>query len=189
MRIVLGVFAFALFFANDYNDWKWARRELKACFPTGGLLLAAATILGISQGTAPPHTWVTVFLAVLAGTFLVLLAYTLFFALPTEASYSRPGEERPVVATGVYALCRHPGVLWFIALYLCLWGCTGLSLWETALYSGLNVLLVIFEDRCVFPGRLAGYAEYCSTTPFLLPNRQSLRACRQTLRGDKDHAV
>ena len=43
--------------------------------------------------------------------------------------------------------------------------------------SVLNIVLVIFEDRCVFPTKLEGYAAYQATTPFLLPSRQSIRAC------------
>ena len=78
---------------------------------------------------------------------------------------------------GVYALCRHPGVLWFAGLYVCLWAAFGLPLWEAASLSGWNVLLVWFEDRCVFPAVLEGYDAYQQTTPFLLPNRRSIRAC------------
>jgi len=100
----------------------------------------------------------------------------LFFALPAEASYAKPGEKRAACTTGVYALCRHPGVLWFAGLYLCVWLGFGLPLWEAALYSGLNVLLVLFEDRCVFPARLEGYERYQRTTPCLIPNAASIRA-------------
>lgn len=103
------------------------------------------------------------------------------FALPVDASYTRPGEKRPACTTGVYALCRHPGVLWFTGLYICLWLALGLPLWEAAVYSGLNVLLVVFEDRCVFPARLEGYGAYQAATPFLLPNRRSIRACRKVI--------
>lgn len=189
MRAVLGICAFAFFFASDYNDWKWGRQELKLCFPAGGLLLVAVTVLGAVQGKAPltgGARWAVLALAVL---FLALLVYTLFFALPALASYARPGKDRTVIATGVYALCRHPGVLWFAGLYLCLWGAAGLPLWEAVLYSGLNVLLVVFEDRCVFPDRLEGYGAYQHTTPFLVPSRRSIRACRETLRGEEKHAV
>ena len=106
------------------------------------------------------------------------MIYTLFFALPVEASYTAPGKKRPACTTGIYALCRHPGVLWFAGLYGCLWAGGGLPLWEAALFSGLNVLLVLFEDLCVFPAVLEGYDAYRRSTPFLLPNRRSIRACR-----------
>ena len=108
--------------------------------------------------------------------FKIALKNTLFFALPAEASYAHPGEDRPVCASGVYALCRHPGVLWFAGAYLCLWGGCGFPLWAAVLYTVLDVLLVVFEDGWVFPARLSGYDDYRRTTPFLLPNRSSLRA-------------
>lgn len=189
MRVLLGVCAFALFFFSDYNDWRLARRSLRWCFPIGALLLSAATILGAGRGPSPLAGWPRALFFLLAAVFLALLVYTLFFALPASASYARPGEERAVVATGPYALCRHPGIWLLAGLYACLCACTGLPLWEAALYSGLNVGLVLFEDRCVFPSKLAGYGAYCRTTPFLLPNRQSIRACRAAIRGGEGHAV
>ena len=111
---------------------------------------------------------------------MALEVYTLFFALPVEASYASPGEKRPACTTGVYALCRHPGVLWFAGLYGCLALAAGLPLWEAAVLSAMNVGLVAFEDRCVFPARLEGYGAYQASTPFLVPNRASIRACRKT---------
>ena len=176
MGFAAGVGAFLLFFLCDYNDWRWSRLSLRACFPLGALLLAAGTVWEIWRGTPPLHGWFRGAAALLAVFFFGLLVYTLFFALPVEASYARPGEERGACTTGVYALCRHPGVLWFAGLYGCLWAAGGLPLWEAAVLSGLNVGLVIFEDRCVFPAKLKGYDDYRRTTPFLLPNRQSVRA-------------
>lgn len=180
MGFAAGVGAFVLFFLSDCNDWRWSRRALRGCFPLGALLLAAGTVWEIRRGTPPLHGWLQAAAAALAAVFLVLLVYTLFFALPVEASYARPGEERSACTTGVYALCRHPGVLWFAGLYGCLWAAGGLPLWEAAVLSGLNVALVVFEDRCVFPARLKGYGDYRRTTPFLLPSRQSVRAWRRS---------
>ena len=177
----LGLTAFVLFFISDYNDWRLSRRELKLCFPSGAVLLAAGTVLEARRGNVPASGWLRGLFCALGALFLMLLVYTLFFALPVEASYARPGQKRPACTTGVYALCRHPGVLWFAGLYGCLWAAAGLPLWEAALYSGLNVLLVTFEDRCVFPARLEGYGAYQASTPFLLPTRRSIRSCRETI--------
>lgn len=178
MGYLLGLAGFALFFISDYNDWRLSRRGLKCCFPLGALLLVAGTALDIRPAMAPAQGWFRLAGLALAALFLALEVYTLFFALPVEASYARPGEKRSVCTTGVYALCRHPGVLWFAGLYGCLWLAAGLPVWEAALYSALDVLLVIFEDLCVFPARLEGYDAYRAQTPFLLPNGQSMRACR-----------
>jgi len=174
---VIGVGAFALFFLSDYNDWKLTRRSLKWCFPAGGVLLAVATGLDAAGGKALLSGWPRGLLFILAAVFGGLLVHTLFFALPADASYTHPGQERPVVTKGPYALCRHPGVLWFLGLYGCLWAAAGIPLWTAALYSGLNVLLVVFEDRCVFPSRVTGYAAYSRVTPFLMPTAASFRAC------------
>lgn len=179
MGYLLGLCAFALFFLNDYNDWRLGLRGLNVCFPAGGVLLAVSTVLEAWRGTCPLDTgWLRGLFFALAAGFLALLVYTLFFALPVEASYARPGEKRRACTTGIYALCRHPGVLWFAGLYICLWLSCGLPLWEAALYSGLNILLVAFEDRFVFPAKLEGYDAYQASTPFLVPNRRSIRACR-----------
>ena len=175
MGYLLGLCAFALFFLSDWNDWKWKRRELRPCFPLGGVLLSVGTFLEVRRRTPLVSGWLRGLCVLLAAAFLVLLIYTLFFALPAEASYGRPGERRPACTTGVYALCRHPGVLWFAAAYLCLWGGCGFPLWSAVLYTALDVLLVVFEDGWVFPARLSGYEEYRRTTPFLLPTPSSFR--------------
>ena len=94
MGFAAGVGAFLLFFLSDYNDWRWSRRSLRVCFPLGVLLLTAGTAWEIWQGTPPLHGWLRGAAVLLAVFFFGLLVYTLFFALPVEASYARPGEER-----------------------------------------------------------------------------------------------
>lgn len=178
MEVCLGLGAFALFCISDYNDWKKGLRVLRFCFPLGALLLASGTVLAMREGTPLVRGWPRAAVLLLGAAFFGLLLYTLFFALPMEVSYTAPGKKRPACTTGIYALCRHPGVLWFAGLYGCLWAGGGLPLWEAALYSGLNVLLVLFEDVCVFPAVLEGYDAYRRSTPFLLPTRRSIRACR-----------
>lgn len=177
MGFLLGLCAFALFFFSDYNDWRLRKKALKGCFPLGGLLLAAAVVLrwGAASSVVPGLLrWPVGLLGV---AFLVLLGYTLFFAIPLEASYARPGEKRSVCTTGVYALCRHPGVLWFAGLMVCLTLAAGLPPVDAAVYCILNVCLVWFEDRCVFPELLEGYEAYQTATPFLIPTGESIRAC------------
>ena len=151
MGFLLGLCAFALFFLSDYNDWRLRRKELKLCFPAGGVLLVAGTFLRCGRAACAEALWLRVVFLAAALLFLVLLIYTLFFAIPVGASYARPGEKRDVCTTGVYALCRHPGVLWFVGLYLCLWPAVGLPPADAFVYCGLNVLLVWVEDRFVFP--------------------------------------
>jgi protein-S-isoprenylcysteine O-methyltransferase Ste14 len=176
-----GIAAFCLFFLGDWNDWKWRSAPLRACFPAGAALLTASAVGLALQGQPPlpaPFCWL---FYLPAAAFLLLLVRTLFFALDPRDAYVLQGEKRPVCTRGVYALCRHPGVLWLAGVYASLWAAAGLPLAAGVLFSALNVLLVWFEDAKVFPARLAGYGAYRRTTPFLLPNRRSVRAYRESL--------
>ena len=100
----LGLAAFVLFFISDYNDWRLSRQVLKPCFPMGAVLLAVGTVLEDRRGSPLVSGWLRGLLFALGAAFLALLVYTLFFALPVEASYAHPGEKRPACTTGVYAL-------------------------------------------------------------------------------------
>lgn len=117
--------------------------------------------------------------------FLCLLVYTLFFALPFEETYVEESRYREAYTEGMYALCRHPGVLWFAGVYLCI-----AMLWkseEGILFSAVMVLLnlfyVIFQDVYSFPRTFSNYQEYKKSTPFLIPNGKSIQRCRNSRRG------
>ncbi|MCI2057602.1 MAG: hypothetical protein LKJ80_00130 [Oscillibacter sp.] len=180
MEILWGCAAFGLFFLGDLNDWKWAWAPLRICFPAGAVLLAVATVRMALNGRAQLPGALRGLFFVLAAGFLALLVYTLFFALNAGEAYVSQDVRRAVCATGIYALCRHPGVLWLAGVYLCLWAAAGVPLRAGAVFSGLNLLLVCFEDFKVFPARLAGYGAYRENTPFLIPTGRSIRACRAT---------
>lgn len=107
----LGCIAFALFFLSDYNDAKCRLRGLVFCFPLGFVLLVLAIVFQLDgEPTLLTMPWRIAVLGMFA-CFLGLLAYTLFFAFPASSAYGSPGQKRPVCDRGVYALCRHPGVL------------------------------------------------------------------------------
>lgn len=176
--IFLGCLGFAMFFLSDFNDARLHWKGLVFCFPLGGLLLLLACALSLAPADAPLGGLAGRLLCLLFGlAFLALLLHTLFGAFPAASAYAAPGEKRPVCRRGVYALCRHPGVLWLFGLMLCLRLGAGLPLLHLSVYTGLNLLLVLFEDRYVFPGLLAGYAAYRREVPFLLPTAHSVRQC------------
>ena len=128
MGYLLGLAGFLLFFINDWNDWQLSRRELKFCFPLDFLLLCAGTIRGCRPEYAPIRCLARWGGLIFAALFLALEIYTLFFALSVKDAYTRPGQKRPACQNGVYALCRHPGVLWVAGLYNCLWAAAGMPL-------------------------------------------------------------
>ena len=179
--MILGTFGFLLYFIYDINSVLWKNTLLKKLFAAGSIcvVMSAAWCLwdGLKKGTAAPG----ICAACAAGSlvFLILLVYTLFFALPFEETYVKESGVRLAYTEGVYALCRHPGVLWFVGLFFCLWGMTGEFIRGTY-FAGMifwNYLYIVFQDLWTFPRTFSNYGEYKHTTPFLLPNPDSIRAC------------
>ena len=178
---MLGTVGFVLYFIYDINSLKWQNRILHQFFWLGTLCLCASTVwsmwgVPLSFRAAQPAGIVCGVGGVL---FFVSLIYTLFFAIPFEETYVEENRRRRACTEGVYALCRHPGILWFAGLFLCLWGVTGEASRGVYFISMIvwNYLYALFQDRWTFPGTFENYREYRRTAPFLLPNRRSIRAC------------
>lgn len=167
--IVIGIIAFVMFALGDANDAFFKKKLLKICFPIGLGLLAAVTAFGLDFSEKVSVVWIAA-----AAVFLLLEIYALFGSFPAEDAYTANGKQRTVYIKGVYAMCRHPGVLFFIGLYVCLSFAAGFPWVQTVVYSILDTALVAFEDRCIFPRILGGYEEYRNTTPFLIPNSESI---------------
>ncbi len=167
--IILGIVAFALFVLGDVNDAYIKSRALKPCFALGIVLLAAATACRMDISRAK-IVWF-----VLAAIFLSYLLKSLFGSFSNSEAYSDLPENREVSDTGLYALCRHPGVLFFSGLYICLHFGVCLPWLDTLLYIGLNFVLVILEDTVFFPRFLEGYEQYKENVPFLIPTKESIK--------------
>lgn len=179
-RLVLGTaigcFAFLLMYLGDLNDWKFGIPVLRFLFPAGFALLSCSSLLLFGTGRSElPETgkWIFAALALLS---LVLLLISLFFSFSAEEAYVTQQKKRPVCTTGFYSLCRHPGFLWFVLLFLSLHFACGVPWADVILFILLNLGLIVFEDRAVFPSSLAGYKAYQETTPFLFPNHKSIAA-------------
>lgn len=191
----LGGLALLLFIIYDLDQAGMLDRRLhrfvRPFFLAGFLLLAVPTgfvVVG-SLRVLPFWTLHGIFFLGCALVFLALLLYTLFFALPFQETYVRQETAGQTVCDrGMYALCRHPGVLWFAAFYLCLWlalggdGLLSLAVW----YSALNVCYVIFQDCYTFPRIFTDYERYRRQVPFLIPTGNSVRQCLRTWRKAGD---
>ena len=181
-----GAVVFAMYFLYDINSVLWKKKLPKTFFLLGTALLAALTLWQAWEARAQVRFgfrfWVCLFLAALA---LVLLMDALFFSLPFEETYLSREDGLPrVYDGGMYALCRHPGVLWFFLFYLFF----GLALWPSQLlaaglfYSACNVLYVIVQDAWTFPHTFSDYGAYRKQTPFLIPRAESIRRAWETRR-------
>lgn len=171
-----GCCGFLVCIIGDVNDAVFHKRWLKPAFYAGVGLIVLSTVW-LALGAAAPVSagWRAVFGA--AGLLMLgLTVYSVFLCVPPSGKAAADGA-RPAVTTGMYALCRHPGALWSIFLYICLWGATGLPAYAAAVYPALNVIYVFVQDRWLFPRFLSGYDEYRKTTPFIFPTPGSLRRC------------
>jgi protein-S-isoprenylcysteine O-methyltransferase Ste14 len=155
------------------------------CFFVGFFLLTVATVGVII--TSWDLIKVDAFRMGIYGAFAVFFFYllidTLFFALPFKNTYIDKEELPRICQSGVYALCRHPGVLWFMGFYIFLGLALMIPLLLTAavVFNILNILYVLFQDRWTFMKSFENYDKYKENTPFLLPNSKSIKNCLKTL--------
>lgn len=182
----IGFAAFLLCFLHDCNDWKFGKKWLRFCFPTGIALIVISTIwMCLEPDTVYIDViWIRIAAGAL-GLFMVWAeVYSLFFSFDRKEAYVNNCNRGTgtVYTAGMYALCRHPGVLFFVLLYVNIWLCLGMDLKGMLMLCTLNVLLAVFEDFVVFPESLGGYREYRKTTPFIIPNTASVKRCIEDFR-------
>ncbi len=108
-----------------------------------------------------------------------------FFALPFQETYASDKTPSVLCDTGLYAMCRHPGVLWFAGLYLFLFLLFPSR--ELAVFSLVscvcNFIYVLFQDVWSFPRTFSGYRAYRAEVPFLFPSRRSFRSGWGTIKS------
>ena len=192
MFATAGTFSFLLFLLGDLNDAFWHRRFLKPAFLTGAALLVVSTAGSIWEHL--PEALGPLQILSLAGAllFTALTVWALFFSFPPKEAYVEETRERKVYTGGMYALCRHPGILFFFAMY----GFLGLAalpapglLARGMLFSFLNLGYAFFQDRFTFPRTFSDYCAYQRRIPFLIPTKSSIRlACSTLLRTDDEEA-
>lgn len=191
LYVWIGSFCFILFALSDWNKIYLHSRLLQYSFFAGFLLLSFATgMIVIKESNVIIFSFSTTILcSFLAMLSFILLIYSLFFALPFSATYLEHHEKTILNDRGFYALCRHPGVLFFMAFYLF----SGLAVgnWILLLagfvFSILNVIYIWIQDRWFFPVLYQNFTRYQQNTPFLIPNRNSMHRCVKTMRRPREN--
>lgn len=184
--IAVGCLAFICYVIFDLNKIKFIHRYINVLFIFGSAVLFLCTVAIIasnhSKRISAPLQWLALLLAFLS---LILLIYTIFGAIPFKKTYIETKKGNTVVDTGMYALCRHPGVLWFFFFYILLSLAFRNKLLLTAalVWTCLDIIYVYIQDRWLFPIILEDYQTYQKQVPFLKPNMTSLRNCMSSLRG------
>jgi protein-S-isoprenylcysteine O-methyltransferase Ste14 len=179
-----GLLGFVFYFLYDINSITIRSGLLHSTFAIGTVLIAAAT--GMDLWSAfKMHTFSGIpdlLFLILAALSFAALIYCLFFALPFQETYTEQASNRSVCDKGVYALCRHPGILCFFGTFLFL----GLAarpadlLAHGMVFSALNLIYAFFQDRITFPKTFSDYHIYRTRVPFLLPTGNSIRLARDS---------
>ena len=163
------------------RGWPIVKAPLLAAMAASHLVALALLMLRSPRLPVPrPLRRLSGLVAVLAAAGM---AYSILVEIPFRKAWVDRGHTDELVTDGTYALCRHPGVLWFTLA--CLTGSFATRSRRLLLATPLLVLDdgvdVAFQDRYTLP-RVFGeqYARYAESTPFLLPSARSLRHFRAT---------
>lgn len=184
MGLCLGILGFGLCYLYDFNTVLWHKKWLHIFFFLGNIFIIAGTLCILIPAWISIHMHVRFFISIILSVlFLMLLIYTLFFAIPFDTTYIHENTLRHAYTDGVYALSRHPAVLWFTGLYFSLWLLilTTVSAITFLIYILMDILYVILQERFIFLKTFDDYREYQMNTPFLIPNRDSIKKCIQTM--------
>lgn len=186
---LLAIAAYMLFF---FYDWRTVSRKENtgsmAIFGAACVLVVAATVI-LLAAQLPQCPWdaVSFIFLVLALASAALMVKALFFSLPAN-TYAAPAQARRTYTRGMYALCRHPGVLWYCLMYAFL----AIMLRTPAAITGCCVLCLgdvaymLFQDAWSFPRTFCDYDAYRKRVPLFFPTRASLHAACATGSSEVD---
>ncbi len=176
--MLTGCLAFFFWLMFDLNKLTLRFKILNISFAIGMLLLAYSTIGILLNGYQHINIpiVVRVIALILAVLSFLLLIYVLFYALPFDKTY-KGTQKNQVIATGMYALCRHPGAIWFFFFYIFLWLASSINIMLAAaiIWPLLNIIYVYIQDKWILPHTLFGYDQYQKNVPFLVPSFNSLK--------------
>lgn len=184
--IVIGFLSFVLLGFYDINSILWKNKWIHLFFLFGFIGIGLTTLSAIwsFRSLITSNFWQPSGWFFLTLFFMTLLLHSLFFALPFEKTYGK-GTSQKVYDQGVYALCRHPGVLWFFGMYfsLYLWIEKPLMLVMAIAFSFFNLLYIVFQDLWTFPNMFTDYDVYKRKVPFLIPTPMSIKQCLSHITG------
>lgn len=125
---------------------------------------------------------ISLFLAIIS---LGLLIYSVFIEVGKK-TYEYKNQNK-LVTTGTYALSRHPGVLWFLFLYMfaAVYFQNHLILYAGLTWTAMNILYVSIQEKYIFTKLFDNYGSYIQTTPMIFPSFESLEKCITTLNWRK----
>ncbi len=183
--VALGCLGFLIIHVFDIVSLKRIPAAKPAIWVLGSGLLAYSVIMAcLTPDKLSLPAWSTWFGWALLSISLSLLIYSLFINLPFRKTYIITGVSDRLITSGLYALVRHPGVMWFILLMvsLILVSSSRIILIASPIWILLDILLVVIQDKFFFGRMFAGYDAYRQKTPMLVPNQRSISAFIRSLK-------
>ena len=179
MLNICGIIAFLMLYVYDLNLIYKKNRFLKNFFMIGSSVIVLTTLINIIIYFPKSWNFTMIVYTILALLSCGGLIYTLFFALDVEKAYGNDCCDQTCIKSGIYALCRHPGVIWMALMYLFLYLAFKNEdmLFMLVVYNGLNLGYVILQDIIIFPKQFVDYQQYKKIVPFLIPTIKSLKEC------------
>lgn len=182
--IFTGIGAFVLLYFFDFYTLKdeGMKKKVFGVAGLGLLIYSAIMVAAVSEKASFP-----VIQRIIAGVFCALAAflliYSLFLELPFVKTYGTDQHNNVLVDTGTYALCRHPGVLWFGLLFFFFFFATGAVLLIPAgiIWTSIDAVHVYLQEKLFFHKMFPEYGNYVKNTPMLFPTVKSLKRCITTL--------
>ncbi|MDF2530691.1 MAG: putative rane protein [Clostridia bacterium] len=184
MYIITGAIAFIFLFLFDIYTLTNAGIKKKIFGVLGlGLFTYSALMVAITSERVYLPMTLRVIGFILWAVTGALLIYSLFLELPFVRTYGKNQHSNELVDTGTYALCRHPGVLWFGLMFLFFFFTTGAKLLIPAgiLWTGIDVFHVYLQEKLFFPKMFPRYKDYMREVPMLIPTERSIKKCINTL--------
>jgi len=152
----------------------------------GTLIIFVSSIIILHNGR--PFD-VQLVIRLFAGALTLLFLALMVYSIVIEVRICK--ERNTLITTGTYALTRHPGVLWFLLYYI-----LGALFFENydiliagVIFTVVNVVYVILQEKYIFIKQFRGYEYYQQQTPMLIPNIKSIRRCIQTITGGQNEKI
>lgn len=173
MSILIVTFSFLFLFVSDVLQIK-NHGIVTTLFTIFGFLGVFSSIILLIIAVGPLRSNPPAFSAVmwgLSGIFLGALVYTVFFAVRKKKGSETTDGKRRAIKHGLYGIVRHPGFYWFFLLLVALsLICRKPAFFIASAYMAfLDFLLILIEDRLLFPRLFADYDVYKTKVPFIIP--------------------
>jgi len=186
--ILLGCLGFGLLFVSDMCGLKGKCRFQNLLAFSGTFFVFISSVIILMGGTDYNLSLTVRLLSgFFALGFLLLLIYSVVFEVRAPKDSNKPGDKPELVTTGTYALSRHPGVIWFLFYYVfgSLFFMNSEILIAGIIWSSINVVYVLLQERVVFHKLFENYNTYSKDTPMIIPNIKSIKKCINTINGRK----